>query len=218
MNVDRKLNDDEREVQWMIAPIEREFTHEPDAGFEARMWQRIEPRLVRRAPVSASWQWLAAAAVLVLAAFVAGRYTAPAAPPGAFTSNAANQAPAAERVLLIDLGGHLDLAEMTLVEFDSMPIVDAMVRARAEDLIAANRLYRGTAMTTGDAGVARVLDELERTLIEIATAPPDAAAAELADLRERIGSEGLVLKLRVMRDVLQDRAPIPDRRREDTTL
>jgi hypothetical protein len=99
-----------------------------------------------------------------------------------------------------------------------MPSVDEIVRARTEDLIAANRLYRGAAMTTGEAAVAGVLDELERALIEIATAPPDAAAVELDDLRPRIESGGLVLKLRVMRDVLQDRAPRLARVPEDAAL
>ena len=212
-----KLTDEERDLQPLIGPIEREISHEPDAGFEARMWRRLEPQLPASGAATPHAQrpgwWLATAASIAIAAFAAGRYSAPVTAP-----QPGDAGPPAQRVLLIDLGSHLDLAEMTLVEFETMPVVNATVRARAEDLIDANRLYRATAMTTGDQGVAGVLDELERVLIEIATAPPGDGSGDLTDLRARIGSGGLVLKLRVVRDVLQDRVPAGDLRQEDATL
>lgn len=201
------------ELRRVMAMVDAGSAMEPDGGFEARVWQRLEPSLPRHAQAARSWTWMAAAAVLILAAFIAGRYWPAAAP----VPVASNDRPAGS-VLLVDLGGHLDQAEMTLVEFGSMPIVDPAVRERTEDLIAANRLYRGTAMTTGDEAVARILDELERALIEIATAPPDAPDAELEELRQRIDSGGLLLKLRVMRDVLQDRVPAGAPPREDSSL
>ena len=44
-------------------------------------------------------------------------------------------------------------------------------RARAEQLVAANRLYRQTAVSTGDTGIADLLDELERLLVDLAASP-----------------------------------------------
>lgn len=191
------------ELQRVMSLVDSGAPPEPDAAFEARAWQRLEPLLPRETHSGRPWGWMAVAAALILTAFLAGRFWPADAPP----SVASGDDVPAGSVLLVDLGGHLDRAEMTLVEFGSMPIVDSVVRARTEDLIAANRLYRGTAMTTDDEGVGRVLDELERALIEIATAPSDSSDAELEELRQRIDSAGLLLKVRVMRDVLQDLVP-----------
>ena len=61
-----------------------------------------------------------------------------------------------ERILLVDLGEHLDRSQMVLVELVSADESDAVdisgERARAEQLVAANRLYRQTADDTGDVG------------------------------------------------------------------
>ena len=61
--------------------------------------------------------------------------------------------------MLVDLGEHLDRSQMMLVELvsaDDRESVDISgERARAEQLVSANRLYRQTAMATGDAGIVR---------------------------------------------------------------
>jgi hypothetical protein len=88
-----------------------------------------------------------------------------------------------------------------------------------EDLVAANRLYRQTALANGDRGVADVLDDLERVLIEIAGASPEASTGDLDVMRRRIDTRGLLFKVRVMRDELQQRAKEPVRRHgQETTL
>ena len=74
-------------------------------------------------------------------------------------------------------------------------------RARAENLVADNRLYRETAQDAGHPNVADVLDELERVLIEVAAAP---APAALGDVRQRVDARGLLFKLRVMRESLRE--------------
>jgi hypothetical protein len=162
--------------------------------------------------------WGAAAALIVIAAFVAGQFSS--APPGAVRT-AASEDPVRERLLLVDLGDHLDRTENALVEFvtgtDGRDV--AVSRARVEDLVAANRLYRRTAIVAGDQGVADVLDELERVLIEIAGTAPEASTDDLDVMRRRIDTRGLLFKVRVMRDQLQDRAKDPvTTLRQETTL
>jgi hypothetical protein len=148
---------------------------------------------------------------------VAGQFTSqPAAP----TRSAAAD-PVGDRVLLVDLSDHLDRTETALVEFvsgtDGRDLASG--RARVEDLVAANRLYRRTAAVAGDQGVADVLDELERVLIEIAGAAPEASTDDLDVMRRRIDTRGLLFKVRVMREQLQERAKEPVTvRRQETTL
>jgi len=197
-------------LQRVMAAIDTAPVLEPDTWFEQRTWARLQPALTP-AP-RRSWQlpwraiaWGAAAALIVIAAFVAGRFTS--APP-AVIQTASTGAPTQDRVLLVDLGDHLDRTETALVEFvtggDAGEIASG--RARLEDLVAANRLYRRTALSTGDRGVADVLDELERVLIEIAGTSPEASAGDLDVVRRRIDTRGLLFKVRVMREQLQERA------------
>lgn len=217
-------------LQRVLALVDAGATPEPAATFEARTWQQVEPVLRRELPrrraylplpllrpVIAKIAWGAAAAVLVLAAFVAGRVWPD--PPAASVVTTAPAA-AVDRVLLVDLGDHLDRAELTLVEFIARnPAEVAARQARAEDLIAANRLYRGTAIAIGDQGVVDVLDELERALIEIAATPVDADESDLDAVRQWIESRDLLFKLRVMREMLQERAPAATlNQRQDSSL
>lgn len=139
---------------------------------------------------------------------------------GSASPDAAEE-PVRERVLLVDLGDHLDRTEHTLVEFVSRADVarDVEGRTRTEDLVVANRLYRGTAEVTGDQAVTDVLDDLERVLIEIAGVPTNASASELESIRRRIDTRDLLFKLRVMRMELEQRAsdPRPAKRQGPTT-
>lgn len=211
-------------LQRVMAAIDAAPVPEPDAFFEGRTWARLEPGLARdrgrrRLPWAAI-AWGAAAALVVIAAFVAGRFLPMAPNPPAQTAVNGGD-PVQERVLLVDLGDHLDRTETALVEFvtgtDGQDVAPG--RTRAEDLVAANRLYRRTAETTGDQGVADVLDELERVLIEIAGTSPEASTGDLDAVRQRIDTRGLLFKVRVMREQLQERAKDTVRaRRQDTTI
>lgn len=186
------------------------------SSFEVSVWNRLEPVIERegrrpalrlpRLGFTADWRrtlaWGAAAAVLLVAAFVAGRgWREPA--PVVKTADAGVAAPGP--VLLADLDGHLQRAELALVEFIATDAAALEDQSRTEDLIAANRLYRGTASTSGETDVVGVLDELERTLIEIATTPAAAGDEEMAAVRQRIDSRGLLLKVRVLRQMLEER-------------
>ena len=79
-------------------------------------------------------------------------------------------------------------------------------RARAEQLVAANRLYRQTAVATGDAGIADLLDELERVLVDLAGQSRKSSRAEdLDEVRHRIESRSLLFKVRVVSSEMRQR-------------
>ena len=209
-------------LQRVFALVDTRALPEPDAEFEARAWRRLQPALReaapprRFAPTFTTLAWAAAAAVLVLAAFVTGRFWPDPAPP-AVPANASLSpaASSADRVFEVALDDHLNRAEMALVAFITSPPSEAAGEpARAEDLIAANRLYRGTAMTAGNQSVVDVLDELERALIEMSVMSPDTAESDVDAVRDWIDARGLLFKVRVMREVLQER-PLDSNARQD---
>jgi len=174
---------------------------EPAEDFDERLWARIESRLPARrggftmAPV---WQWAAAAAVL-LAALVAGRF-GPLPKPARPTAAADPQA--AERVLRLAVSDYLDRSQMVLTEVANanphQPLDISFEQERAEDLVAESRLYRQTALRTGDTAVAGLLDDLDRVMLEIAHAPARLTPAELESLRGTLDSEGILFKIRVL--------------------
>jgi hypothetical protein len=168
---------------------------EPEADYETRLWGRIRPGLALATSVSARrtrWRTIvgpAALAASLAIAFLLGRHT---------------RQPAAEevrqRILLVAVGDHLERSEVLLLELLNADGPEAP--AEAEQLLAENRLFRQAALRAGDGGVASVLDELERVLVEAAAAPE--GGADLEELRRRIESRGLVLKVRRVGSRLRD--------------
>lgn len=192
------------------------------------VWQRIRARLPE--PEAPSWaQWLrwnrlaaaASVAVLVVAAFVAGRSwsaadnppaAAPSTPPAAAPSAAPASAQAIptdgrERILLTSVAEHLDRSERILTDImNTTNGGDISTEQRwAEDLISASRLYRQEAVDVGEQSVASVLDELERNLLEVVHSPSRVTAAQLDDVRRRIDAAALLFKVRVLGDELRQR-------------
>ena len=136
----------------------------------------------------------------------------PGTPPAAVTATAANAAAnqnqVRERILLIDLGDHLDRSQRVLVELvtaEGAAADFASERNRAEQLVWANRLYRETAAATGDSSVVDLLDQLERVLVEVAASSPNSSQRELDDVRRRIESGSLLFKVRVVSSDLLER-------------
>ena len=76
---------------------------------------------------------------------------------------------------------------------------------RAEDLLKENRLYRQTALQEGDAGLANVLDELERVLLDVAHSPGEVTPAQLEAIQKKIEARGILFKVRVVNKELQQR-------------
>lgn len=195
-------------LQRVLAAAEAEVVPEPGEGFERDVWARLQPDLPpRRGWLSSfAWApmrvgWAAAVAVLVIGAFFAGRgwqrdqaLTA--------TRTAAADAAMRERVLLVDLGEHLDRSQTMLVELVSAggtgPVDISSERARAEQLVESNRLYRQAAEANGDTAMTSLLDELERVLVDVAASPAQLSAADMEDVRQRIENAGLLFKVRVV--------------------
>jgi hypothetical protein len=226
------------ELRHVLAAVDSLPVPHRSDGYGAEVWARIQPSLgrdgdTRRGPLSAflsPWRLALAGsvAVLMVAAFVAGRYV-PRQPVGTVPQQAAQTAapaatsadqPAAqpatldrevvrERILLVAVGDHLERSQVALIELVNSPsgaTVDISgEQQRARDLVKENRLYRQTALTTGDPAVASVLDELERVLVEIANSPSTMTAAEFSKVRSRIEQQGIIFKVNVFGQRVRER-------------
>jgi hypothetical protein len=188
----------------------------PDRGDEygAEVWSRLQPRLgestvvaldVRRAR-PARWRRVGApialAASLVLA-FLLGRHWPRAAP-------APVSAAARERILLVAVGDHLERSAVLLVELanagaDGQAVDISTQQQWAQELVDENRLYRQTVVRAGEPGVASLLDELERLLVEVAHRPSSLSPAELGEIRGRIESRGLLFRVRVIETQVREK-------------
>jgi hypothetical protein len=161
-----------------------------------RAWQALGPRLAaerRRARIRRFMAPLALAASLVLAFTVGRRW--PATPTEA-------RGGGTQRILLVAVGDHLERSEMLLVELVNAPSDQPMdigsEQIQAQELVGASRLYRAAVTRAGEPGLASVLEELERLLVEVAHRPSEISPDELASLRRRIESRGLLFKVRVL--------------------
>ena len=189
---------------------------EPPPSFERTVWARLEPNLRPARRGWASWFMspaplgLAAAVVaLVVGAFFAGRALSPAPVPATATATTPAGEQFRERILLSDLGEHLDRSQMALVELvsaDENAAGDISGdRSRAEQLVADSRLYRQTAEDTGDVALSELLDEIERVLTEVAATPQSGSSRDLADVRRRIESRDLLFKVRIVSSEIRER-------------
>lgn len=186
----------------------------PGPAFERGVWARLEPQL---APRRESWlagllhgtpKWALAGGVatLLLVTFLAGRFSNDRA---TIPATEAADSGLAERVLVVAVVDHLDRSQMVLLEVMNADVESAVdlvaEQALARELISANRLYRHSAVRSGDDGTGDVLDELERVLLEIANTPHDATKSDLDALRARISSRGLLFKVRVVHSEMVER-------------
>jgi hypothetical protein len=212
----------------MIAPPEA-----PERGeqYGLEVWQRIRHQLPERP--EAWWAsffhhdrlvFAAAAAMLVLVAFVAGRVwpRQPARPAGT-TGLAAGGASTSggtaaagdtrQRILLTSVAEHLDRSERVLTDIMNAPDASDISNEQrwADDLLTTSRLYRQDAEDAGEQSVAAVLDTLERSLLEIVNSPSKITAADLEQIRRRIDAAALLFKVRVMSDELQQREQTRER-------
>jgi hypothetical protein len=195
-------------LQRVMAFIDSAPAADAPEGFERVAWARLEAALPRAERGWLAWflfspsrlAFTAGIVLLVGAAFMAGRLLPRATAPAPAVAQRAE--PVRERILLADLSEHLDRSQRMLVELasaDGTGELDmSLEQSRAEQLVAANRLYRHTAASTGDAGIASVLDDLERVLVDIAASPATMSQEELDAVRRRIESKELLFKVRVM--------------------
>ena len=189
----------------------------PDPGedYGSRVWRQVAPRLPERR--TRWWEGLftaqrlavaGAMAALVVAAFYFGRITKPT--PRDF-ADADPAGKVRERVLVVAVGEHLGKSEMVLVEIsnaqppeNSKKMINISAeQKRAENLVEENRLYRQTAMKSGDNAMANTLDELERVLMDVANSPDEVTPAQFEAIQKRIAERGILLKVRVVRQELR---------------
>ncbi len=206
-------HDNLRQLQRVLAVVDESALAGPELPehFERTVWAKLEPNLQRTRGGWASWfllspgrlAWMATVVLLVGAAFMAGRLL-PRSQDGA-----AGAGDLRERILLVDLGDHLDRSQMVLVELvsaDDETAVDISgERTRAEQLVTANRLYRQTALATGDTAIVDLLDELERVLVDLAASPEELSPERLKEVRQRIESRSLLFKVRVLSSDVRQR-------------
>jgi len=187
---------------------------ERDGEYGQVVWQRIGNELGARKRRRAFtwWIWAPATALLVLAAFFAGRLSHRGENPQIAANQNSQQV--RERILLVAVGDHLERSQLVLAELSNaadgkgkLDISDE--RQMAAELLDDNRLYRQTARTTGDTAVATVLDDLERVLIEIARGPSEVSSVQLAELQQQIESHGLLFKVRVLGSRVRDEESTP---------
>jgi hypothetical protein len=184
---------------------------ERSADYAARVWEKLSAHVpVRRRfrLFATPWRWAAAGAALatlLISAFLAGRFypwqPREAAP---LAANPQTQ----ERILKMAVGDYLDRSQMVLIELaNAGPDAASDISAeqeRAANLVGENRLYRQTAMATGDALVASVLDELERVLLEIAHSPSQLSTEQLNELQRRLRTDGILFRIRVLGSAVRD--------------
>lgn len=217
-----------REIAGTLAMIAAPEVPERGDQYGLEVWQRIRHKLPE--PDAPWWTTLVradrlafagAAAVLLLAAFVAGRaWQRQATPPAAIQTASDAPAPAStpgmsndvrQRILLTSVADHLDRSERVLTDIMNAPDRGDISTEQqwAADLIDASRLYRQDAVDAGEESVADVLDDLERSLLEIVHSPSTVRTADLEQIRRRIDAATLLFKVRVMSDELRKREPAP---------
>ena len=174
----------------------------PEYG--TQVWQRLE-RQIRpsrhwglRMPV---WRWAAAGAAfagLMVTAFVAGHlYHQPTPLPITATDKQSG-----EKILLVAVADYLERSQTVLIELKDAnpkgPLDISDAQALAGDLVSESKLYRQTAAHTGDTTVANVLDDLDRVLSDITHAPSQLTPEQLAEMRQKLESDGILMKIRVL--------------------
>jgi hypothetical protein len=194
----------------------------PERGdlYGLEVWQRIRPRLPARDPWSRllglRWSTLtmgAAVAVFAIAAFIAGRSWPPKESSASTPMQAANPGLGGdERARTVAIIDHLERSERVLLDLSNADGSDVNVseeQAWAADLVDANRLYREAATQAGETTTASVLDDLERSLLDIVHAPSKLTPTELEDVRARLDAAALLFKVRVLSNELRERETAP---------
>ena len=203
-------------IEAVLAALDSLPVPDPGADYGRQVWQQIAPLLPEKP--ERWWQvWFqprrlaaaGAAFTLIVVAFLVGRITKRDRTP----DDIATERQVRERVLVVAVGGHLGRSEMMLMELsNAAPTNPAQKQVnisteqhRAEDLLEDNRLYRQTALQEGDAGLADVLDDLERVLLDVAHSPQEVSPAQLNAIRKKIEDRGILFKVRVVNQELQQR-------------
>lgn len=206
----------------LLESTQAEPLPQPGAGFEARLWARLQPRMdadtvvpiaaaartsmpARRRRVAGWSAGIAAAAALVLAiGFYAGRYSAtPPSVPVATVEKTDRSA----RVLDAYVAAHLRQTEgllLTALNSDSSELRGGDAELAAS-LVQSNRLYAVAAQRAGNVRLADFLRQLEPLLLEMANpaAAPDISVRQ--GLRDYVRSNDVLFQVRATEARLDER-------------
>ena len=167
---------------------------ERGADYGQQVWRKVQLSTAPRRNSRHGAFGMAAAAVVVVGAFLAGT---------AYERNkplAIADDPRA-RLLRVALDGHLASSLMVLAEIENAPgrTMDiSWQRQSAEQLLDDNRLYKQTASGTHEARVNQLLSDLEEILLEIAHSPAQLSGPQLQELRTRIARKGIIFEIRIV--------------------
>lgn len=206
-------------VEALFAAMDSIPVPDPGDDFGRRVWHTIAPQLAEK---RARW-WMGifeprrlsaamAVAALVIVAFLAGIWLRPKRPV-VQPNRPTDEALVRERVLWLAVGEHLGKTEMMLMELaNTQPKVVntkeldiSSEQRRAEDLLEENRLYRQTALQQKDTGLVSTLDVLDRILTDVAHSPDAVTPVQLEKIQQRISEQGILLKIRVVRQQLREK-------------
>jgi len=213
---------------------------ERGAEYESDVWGAVERRLPRRGKsflsrwFATGWKPISAAAAMalvVIAAFLAGRGAGRGSlplimhkPAAQIANSGAENGAVRERVLLVAVGDHLERSQTVLVELANAGApkngsLDISYEQRAaEDLLESNRLYRQTAVSTGDESTRAMLEELEMVLLEIAHSPSAVSEKQLDELRKQIEDRGIIFKVKVFGKQVEQREAAPSNGNSGSSL
>ncbi len=202
-----------RQLQRALDSVDHLTVPELPGDYEARVWRNVQAKL--DPPPRLRWflYWSPpsyAAAGLIMVLLVVGGFLA-----GRFWPGSGAEVPRLssneirERVLAAAVIDHLDRSQRAFLELlnsqangqTDISGEQAMVREILED----NRIIRRNAAACGQAALADVLDDLERSLLDIVHSSSSLSSAELSDLRSRLESQSILFKLRVLGSQLKRR-------------
>jgi hypothetical protein len=207
----------------LLETVDRAIVPERAASYADEVWRELIPELVKESRRERSsifarllnlqfprWAIASGLALLLFGAFVAGTFfpSRQDAPKIAAVQTAEPiSEQARQRILFREIGDHLERSQLALIELinsKTNEVVDITEEQElARQLVEVNRLFRKNALRIGEIAVAVMLDDLERTLIEIANSPPQLSAAEVDDLQQRFEEEDLLFKVKMVGDLVR---------------
>jgi hypothetical protein len=205
--------DNFRELQQTLALVSAARIPERPENYGGELWKKIQPLMGRRfrigwphSPGLRRWVFAATMAALVVAAFLIGHFLPrQESQPG--QERVSNEA--VRRILLASAADHLERSQIVLTDLahaaEKGPIDISAEQSWARDLLDSNRIYRQAAERSGETWLAVMLDDLERTLLDVVHSPSTPASAEFNEIQRQIESDGMLFKLRVAASRLRSR-------------
>jgi hypothetical protein len=201
-------------LQDVLGVLDRVKVPERTESYGTGVWQQLRSRLPERPAYRDRWQtllhpsrWVAlgSVAALIVVAFLIGRFwpRPETAPPQLVAEQVGH------RILLFEVGEHLERSQMALIEFVNAEFETALdigdQQSRMRDLITSNRIYRQAAIGAGELALAAVLEELEGVLLEVANSPSTISAGDFNQIRRRIAEGEIIFKVRVIGSQVRER-------------